>query len=163
MWLDRRLSFAAYIRAVRGKLATQMNALTRLAALTWGCTVPRAREIYTKVIRSVIAYGAGAFHNPSQPRYVKTLGPAQTSALRTVLGAYKATPTRSLKLDAFCPPLDIYLNKCVADFERRMQISGLAAQLNRATTVIAARLRRRRPRRGRPAAKPIGYHWEWAK
>ena len=34
IWLDRRLSFAAHIYAVRGKLETQMHALTRLAAST---------------------------------------------------------------------------------------------------------------------------------
>ena len=103
-----------------------MNALTRLAASTWGCTVPRAREIYTKVIRSCVAYGAGAFHNPHRPRFAKALATSQSASLRIILGAYKATPTRSLELDAFCPPLDIYLNKRVADFERRIQLSGLA-------------------------------------
>ena len=75
IWLDRRLSFTSHIHAVRGKLDTQMNALTRLAASTWGCTVPRAREIYTKVIRSCIAYGAGAFHNPDRPRFAKAMAP----------------------------------------------------------------------------------------
>ena len=34
VWLDRRLSFAAHIHAIRGKLATQINALTRLAVFT---------------------------------------------------------------------------------------------------------------------------------
>ena len=95
IWLDRRLSFAAHIHAVRGKLETQMHALTRLAASAWGCTVPRAREIYTKVIRSCIAYGAGAFYSPGKPRFAKAMARHQAQALRTVLGAYKATPVRS--------------------------------------------------------------------
>ena len=116
-----------------------MNVLTCLAASTWECIVPRAREIYTKVIRSVVAYSAGAFHNPYRPRYTKALAPAQATALRTILGAYKATSIRSLELDAFCPPLEIYLNKRVADFERRMQVSGLALHLDRATAAIGAR------------------------
>ena len=86
----------------------------------------------------------------------------QAQALRTVLGAYKATPIRSLELDAFCPPLDIYLNKRVADFELRMQLSGLSLQLDRATAYVEARLRDRRPRRDR--RKPLeGTHQEWAK
>ena len=162
VWLDRRLSFAAHIHAVRGKLETQMNALTRLAASTWGCTVPRAREIYTKVIRSCIAYSAGAFHDPERPRFAKALACHQAQALRTVLGAYKATPIRSLELDAFCPPLDIYLNKRLADFERRMQLSGLDQELSRATARVEARLRTRRPRRDR-RRRLQGDHWEWAK
>ena len=87
---------------------------------------------------------------------------SQTAALRTVLGAYSKTSTRSLELDAFCPPLDIYLNKRLADFERRMQASGLSQKLNQATSRIAARLKRRKPRRGR-RPQLEGCHWEWAK
>ena len=139
-----------------------MNALTRLAASTWGCTVPRAREIYTKVIRSCMAYSAGAIHDPNRPRFAKAMARYQAQALRTILGAYKATPVRSLELDAFCPPLDIYLNKRVADFERRMQLSGLDRKLNHATAYIEARLRTRRPRRDRQKQLE-GTHWEWAK
>ena len=133
-----------------------MHALTRLAASAWGCTVPRAREIYTKVIRSCIAYGAGAFYNPGKPRFAKAMARHQAQALRTVLGAYKATPIRSLELDGFCPPLDIHLNKWVADFELRMQLSGLSLQLDRATAYVEARLRDRRK-------QLEGTHWEWAK
>ena len=67
-------------------------------------------------------YGAGAFYNPGKPRFAKATACHWAQALRTVLGAYKATPIRNMELDAFCPPLDIYLNKQVADFELRMQL-----------------------------------------
>ena len=85
----------------------------------------------------------------------------QAQAMRTVLEAYKATPVRSLELDAFCPPLEIYLSKRVADFERKMQFSRLGLRLSRATAYIEARLRARRPRRDRK--RPLeDAHWEWA-
>ena len=86
----------------------------------------------------------------------------QAQALRTVLGPYKATPVCSLELDAFCPPLDIYLSKRVADFERRMQFSGLDIKLSRATAYIEAKLRARRLRRDRKRLLE-GAHWEWAR
>ena len=103
-----------------------MYALTHLAASAWGYIVLRAREIYIKVIRSCIAYGARAFYNPSKPCFVKAIVRYKAQALQTVLGAYKASPIRSLELDAFCPLLDIYLNKRVADFKLQMQLSGLS-------------------------------------
>ena len=164
IWLDRRLAWTAHIAAVRGKLTTQMNALTRLAASTWGCSVLRAREIYTKVVRSCIAYGAGVFHDPCKPKVAKALAPQQTRALKVVLGAYKATPTCALELDAYCPPLDLYFNQRLADFERRMHLSGLREKLRRITTGIVAKVKQRRRRR-RPArlATVPGCHWEWAK
>ncbi|EAQ82940.1 hypothetical protein CHGG_10758 [Chaetomium globosum CBS 148.51] len=55
VWLDRKLRYRAHLAAVRKKMKTQTCALTRLAAKTWGCTFARAREIYSKVIRSAIA------------------------------------------------------------------------------------------------------------
>ena len=64
VWLDRKLRYKAHLGRIQKKMATQTYALTRLAAKTWGCSLARAREIYTKVIRSAIAYGASAYHTP---------------------------------------------------------------------------------------------------
>jgi hypothetical protein len=123
IWLDRKLDFNEHIRKVKGKLSTLNFALTRLAGSAWGCTLARAREIYTKVIRSAVAYGASVFHTPStenRPKGVtRGLMAAQTRCLRTVAGAYKATPVRSLETETRVPPLDLYLNTRVARFERR--------------------------------------------
>ena len=109
-----------------------------------------------------MAYGVSAAHNPSRPRFAKALATRQAQALRTVPGAYKATPTRSLELDAYCPPLDIYFNKRLADFEGRMQLGGLNQKLQQATAYMAARLRTRRQRRDRKKQLE-GAYWEWAK
>ena len=126
-----------------------MFALTRLAASTWGCTLLRAREIYTKVIRATIAYRAGVFHNPKNPNIAKALVASQNKGLRKVLGAYKATPIRNLELEAYCPPLDIYFNKRLADFQQRIQDSPQAAVISNAYSRVQAALRNRkgRPRR----------------
>ena len=67
MWLDRKLHYKAHLDRIQKKMATQTYALTRLAAKTWGCSLAHAREIYTKVIRSAIAYRASAYHIPTDP------------------------------------------------------------------------------------------------
>src|SRR5438105_6108542 len=71
IWIDSKLSFAAHIRAVKGKMETQMHALTRLAASTWGCDLIRAREIYVKVIKAAMVYGAGVIHYPNRVKIAK--------------------------------------------------------------------------------------------
>ena len=58
VWLDRKLQWGRHLKEVKKKLATQKFALSKLAASVWGCSLARAREIYTKVIRATIAYGA---------------------------------------------------------------------------------------------------------
>ena len=52
---------------------------------------------------------------------VKELGKAQNKSLRIVAGAFKATPIRNLETETWVPPLDLYFNKRLADFERRIK------------------------------------------
>ena len=59
VWLDRKLKWKGHLKAVKKRLSTQSFVLTRLAVSAWGCNLLRAREVYTKVIRSAIAYGTG--------------------------------------------------------------------------------------------------------
>ena len=42
-----------------------MYVLTKIAASTWGCTLAWAREVYMKVVRSAIVYGASAYYTPA--------------------------------------------------------------------------------------------------
>ncbi|CAJ2506757.1 Uu.00g079430.m01.CDS01 [Anthostomella pinea] len=44
----------------------QIFGLTRIVASMWECSAARAREVYTKVVRSAIAFGATAWHTPSE-------------------------------------------------------------------------------------------------
>ena len=98
-------------------METQMHVLTRFAVSIWDCDLIRIREVYIKVIKTAMVYGAGVIYNPSRPKVVRGLQVCQNIGLRRVLGAYKATPIRNLELEAFYPPLDLYFNKCFADFE----------------------------------------------
>lgn len=153
VWLDRKLTWKAHLKQIKTKLETQTFALTRLAASAWGCRLARAREIYTKVIRSAIAYGAPAYHTPATDRPEATAGIAaqllttQSQCLRVVAGAYRRTPVRNLETETFTPPLDLYLTKRVADFETRLEVTGKAQLLHNVCAGIAARLRTRRNRR----------------
>jgi len=65
VWLDWKLSWKAHATAVEKKLKTQDFALSRIAAKTWGPSLTKAREVYTKCIRSAIAYGASSFYTPT--------------------------------------------------------------------------------------------------
>ena len=125
VFLDRKLSWKSHCEAVEKKLKTQDFALARIAGKTWGPSLAKAREVYTKCIRSAIAYGASSYHTPTPPGGqptgpAKRLAKAQNRSLRIVAGAYKATPIRHLEIETWVPPLDLYLNKRLADFEARI-------------------------------------------
>jgi hypothetical protein len=61
VWLDWKLDWKAHLEAVEKKLKTQSYALTRITAKTWGLGLAKAREVYSKCIRSALAYGASSF------------------------------------------------------------------------------------------------------
>ncbi|EAQ92240.1 hypothetical protein CHGG_00475 [Chaetomium globosum CBS 148.51] len=169
----RRPPFFVYAKdigqqAAERKLKTQDFALSRIAAKTWGPSLSRAREVYVKCIRSAIAYGASSFHQPTAPRATGPKGPAkvlskaQNRSLRIVVGAYKSAPIRCLETEAWVPPLDLYLNKRLADFEGRLQKqalqSGTGPEAERITTghliteacnKVYRRFNKRRKTRGR--------------
>ena len=65
VWLDWRLNWKAHEAKVVNKLKTQNYALSKIAAKNWGPGLICAREVYTKYIRSAIAYGAVNFHLPT--------------------------------------------------------------------------------------------------
>ena len=87
--------------------------------------------------------------------------PLLNECTRRAAGAYRATPIRSLELETYTPPLDIYLNKRLADFELRLKGTGMTEKINEACAGVRHRLRNLR---GRPRIKrhPEEGHEAWA-
>lgn len=151
--LDRKLKGKDHVKHLVSKLKRQTVALTGIAAGAWGITIGRAREVYTKVIRSALAYGASAYMDTTtavekESTQIQRLAVAQSACLRVVTGAYRATPTHILETEAATPPLDLYLRERVAGFEARIQRTGMAARIRDAVAPVAAILRKRMRSRG---------------
>jgi hypothetical protein len=143
VWIDRKLKWKGHLNAIKRKFATQQFALTRLAGSAWGCSLLRAREIYTKVIRSAITYGAGVWHHPSTQRVkgiARKLATTQSQCLCIVAGAYRATPIRLLEVETATPPLDLYLDKRVVEFEQWLESTSKSRIISTACNRVATRL-----------------------
>ena len=112
--------------------------------------------LYTQVVRTALAYGASVWHSLAvdgkAKGIAKSLATAQSTLLRVIAGAYKATPVRQLEREVDTPPLDLYLSGRVAAFEARLQASGMDQLVKNSVAKIANRLKRRGPR----PKKPIG-------
>jgi hypothetical protein len=113
VWLNNRLSWKAYIAKFKAKMKTQMLAFSKLAASAWGTSMPKARQVYTVVIRSVLAYGAPNWHGIRKgPKGLGTaFTPTQNKGLRIVSGAYKATPARYFESEMAIPSPKSYSMK----------------------------------------------------
>lgn len=89
----------------------------------------------------------------------RALAKAQNRSLRIVAGAFKSTPIRNLETETWVPPLDLYLNKRLADFEARLQQHALEdgqegtktpdSIVHKACTKLFRRFKPRRSKRGR--------------
>ena len=67
-----------------------------------------------KVVRSTLVYGIGVWYQPAQhcPKGIAAkLAASQSSCLRAITGAYRATLVYLLEAEATVLLLDIYLNK----------------------------------------------------
>lgn len=170
--LDTKLRWKAQERAIQEKMRTQMLALQRTTASTWGATMLKARQVYQAVIRPAIAYGAPVWHQlADKPKGIAIkLRTEQNKGLRTVLGAFKATPVRQLETEAYIPPIDLWLNGKVARYQARVEQNGTAEVIQGACNVIREKQRQKqRQKRSRrhverqPIAPTPGYkRREWA-
>jgi hypothetical protein len=102
------------------------------------------------VIRSILAYRAPNWHKIGEnlKDLSKTLTLTQNKCLRIMSGVYKAIPIHYLESEMAMPPLDLYFDKWVADFESRIAISGMA-QLLRQIGARAAQMAAGSRRKGR--------------
>jgi hypothetical protein len=62
VWLNNKLFWKIHLAKIKGKIATQMLAFSKLAASAWGTSVPSARQVYAVVICSVLVYAALNWH-----------------------------------------------------------------------------------------------------
>jgi hypothetical protein len=112
--LDSELRWKMQAQAIHTKMKTQVFALARTTASTWGITLGMARQVYLAIVRSALSYGASLWHTPGESPTDRPRGPAgglrahQNSCLRTVLGAIRATPIRQLETEAYIPPFDLW-------------------------------------------------------
>jgi hypothetical protein len=156
VWIDPKLTWSAHARKLQEKLATQMGALTRIMASTWGPSLAKARVVYKTVVRSAMAYASPIWHKPSESQsgLVKKLARTQHKSLRAVTGAYRATPIRALETEAYIEPLHLYLNKRNIDYRNRTR--GTAAE---AVKLTACEKIRARTRGGRRAPRSNQERW----
>ncbi len=68
---------------------------------------------------------------------------SQTRCLRVVAGAYRATRTEQVERETDTPPLDLYLNKRIAEFEARLEAFGMAQLIRDSNAAISNTLRQR--------------------
>ena len=101
-----------HIQGIALKARRMEGALRRITSSTWGSPALVGRTLYKTTIRSILSYGCGAWFSKNLSKtLVETLQKVQNSCLRTVLGAYKATPIPVLQEELEIPSIKAYLQQ----------------------------------------------------
>ena len=165
--IDTKLKWGAHIRKTQEKMVKQSMALTKISTSTWGASFARARQVYTAVVRPAMTYGSIVWHTPKDVNRNKSitsnLAVIQNRCLRTVAGAFKATPIPVLEAETHIAPIDVYLDQLQAKARYRLRITGQKALANSACKIIANKLRERAGRRKTPPPTPGELKHTWAK
>jgi exonuclease III len=152
MQIDSKLNWAQHIKEVQKKMSSQMFAMTRLVASTWGAPFARARLIYKQVIQPAMDYGGPLWHRPRRGgkeagQQTKKLDILQNKCLRLITGAFKATPIEVLEREANVYPRQDMLD---AKLARHIERTIHTDEQEIVRTAVARIKRTIRPRRGRP-------------
>lgn len=165
---DSKLNWKAHLKKIQRKMTTQKLALSRLTASTWGASMLKARTIFKAVVRPAITYASSIWRSPEGltthlKRLENKLRIIQNSCLRTVSGAYKATPIRVLEAESFIEPLAMHMNYIQAKFRERMKADGSRSRNQEACGKIINRMKKVKGRRRKATLKTPGQRkYEWA-
>ena len=116
--VNTKLKQGSHLVKVRSKIAIQGLVLKCLTGSIQRATFQKARVVYSIVIRLILIFAAPVQYSPgntseSTKKHVQKLTVVQNDYLRTVLGAYRATPVPVLEVEAVIPSIQLQLDKIV--------------------------------------------------
>lgn len=165
--IDTKLRWGPHIRKVQQKMTRQTLALTKISTSTWGASFLKARRVYSAVVRPALTFGSAIWHTPTELKGPKSIGNKlsiiQNRCLRTIAGAYKATPIAVLEAETLTPPINTYLDKLQADSRYRMRATGTTKLVRQLRATIVTKLRGQRGRSRRAVETPGDRKAQWHK
>ena len=109
--VDGGLRFTKHIENTIAKGRKRVNIIKCLSGKEWGQQLETQRKIYLTYIRSCLEYASPCWWPCISDPNKKKLERIQNSALRSIVGLYKTTPTDFLQLETDIEPLHHRLDK----------------------------------------------------
>ncbi|GBN98431.1 hypothetical protein AVEN_242027-1 [Araneus ventricosus] len=103
---DRKLTFLSHVKYLRKRCERALNILKVFSNTLWGADRLSLQRIYRAAILSKLDYGS-AIYGSARKSILEKLDPIHHSALRLCSGAFRTSPTSSLYVDCYEPPLEI--------------------------------------------------------
>ena len=83
------------------------------------------KKVFETAIRPALTYGCSTWYTPAgvkghQKGIAKKLHSIQGQFLRKIIGAYRATAIEAVEIEANVLPIDLHLNRLIANTVRRL-------------------------------------------
>ncbi len=146
MQLNTKLQWDAHLRQIETNHVTRMLTLSCLEVFTWKAIFTKARQVYSAIVRSEIAFEASVWHQRnkkdellSKERRLETL---QNQTLRHVAEAFKRVSIETLEAETYTSSLHVHLNMLQNKIMLHSRVNDQMQEIRQACKLICARLTR---------------------
>src|SRR5690606_6017586 len=109
VWLDSKLSFKEHVKTKVAAAQQSLALIRQLANTEKGLSAAGIRQLYQTCVVSVVDYGSEVWWK-GQTHLANKLQLLQNSATRSILGAFRTSPTTVLDAEAGLLPANLHLN-----------------------------------------------------
>jgi len=119
---DRRLNWKSQIRNLKAKCQSPIMLLKCISHLSWGADRKTLTTLYRSLIQSKLNYSLEVVS--SKEKCIEAINRIQNEALRTILGAFRSSPVKSLQVEAGIMPIHLQAAlTCTKHYLRMQQIT----------------------------------------
>ncbi len=146
MQLNMKLQWNAHLRQIETNHVTRMLTLSYLEVFTWEAIFTKAKQVYSAIVRSEIAFEASVWHQrdkkdelSNKKRRLETL---QNQTLHHVAEAFKRVSIETLKTEIYTSSLHVHLNILQNKITLHSWINDQTQEIRQACELIRVRLTR---------------------
>ena len=114
MQLNMKLQWDAHLRQIEMNHVTRMLTLSHFKVFTWEAIFTKARQVYSAVVRSEIAFEVSVWHQRDKKDELLSkecrLETLQNQTLRHVAEAFKRVNIKTLETETYMSSLHVHLN-----------------------------------------------------
>ncbi len=144
MQLNMKLQWDAHLRQIETNRITRMLTLSHLEVFTWEAIFTKARQVYSAVVRSEIAFEASVWHQRDKKDELLSkecrLETLQNQTLCHVAEVFKRVNIETLKTETYTSFLHVHLNMLQNKIMLHSWVNDWTQEIRQACKLIHARL-----------------------
>ncbi len=144
MQLNMKLQWDAHLRQIKTNHVTRMLTLSHLEVFTWEAIFTKAKQVYSAVVRSEIAFEASVWHQCDKKDELLSkecrLETLQNQTLRHVAEVFKRVSIETLKTETYTSSLHVHLNMLQNKITLHSWVNDWTQEIKQACELICAHL-----------------------